>query len=74
MLERRDRESGAVFEASKTTFVHFTRKGTQGRDVSTSLQFKDNSIRPGEAIKLLGVVFDQGLRFKLHVSKAANRA
>lgn len=73
-LESWERESGAVFEALKTAFVHFTRNRGLGRDDDTPLRFKEDLIQPSGAVKLLGAVLDQELRFKLHVSKAAKRA
>ena len=74
VLEKWERESGAVFEASKTAFIHFTRVKTALRDDSQPLQFKGNLIEPTTAVKILGVLFDQDLRFKLHVSKVAGKA
>ena len=74
VLKKWERESGAVFEASKTAFIHFTRVKSETRDDTQSLQFKDTLIEPTTVVKILGVLFDQGLRFKLHVSKVAGKA
>ena len=38
------------------------------------MQFKGSLIEPATDVKILGVLFDQGLRFKLHVSKVAGKA
>ncbi len=60
---KRGEESGAVFEASKTAFIHFTRYGDLLRDSDMPLCFKET--RYSKPInQSLGVILDQGLRFK----------
>jgi ribonuclease HI len=73
ILEKWERESGAVFEASKTAFIHFTRMGG-ARDAIRPLRFREDLIEPKEVVKILGVMFDQGLRFKHHIAKVAGKA
>jgi ribonuclease HI len=73
-LERWESESGAVFEASKTAFIHFTRYSDLLRDSDMPLCFKEDQIQPSQSIKVLGVILDQGLRFKEHLAGKAERA
>jgi ribonuclease HI len=73
-LERWERESGAVFEASKTAFIHFTRYSDLLRDSDMPLCFKEDQIQPSRSIKVLGVILDQGLRFKEHLAGKAEKA
>lgn len=73
-LERWERESGAVFEASKTAFIHFTRYSDLLRDSDMPLCFKGDQIQPSQSIKVLGVILDQGLRFKEHLAEKAEKA
>jgi hypothetical protein len=39
-LEKWEKESGAVFESSKTAFIHFTRSILEWRDSNMPLRFK----------------------------------
>ena len=57
---------GAQFETSKYTLIHFTRNPKH----STSATIKANglTITPSREVKYLGVIFDQKLTFKPHVS------
>ena len=73
-LERWERESSVVFEASKTAFIHFTRNYAVPRDSDRALHFKGNSIVPTESVKMLGVIMDQGLRFREHIVNKAAKA
>ncbi|KAG9801086.1 hypothetical protein KCU95_g30, partial [Aureobasidium melanogenum] len=73
-LERWEKESGAVFEASKTAFIHFTRYNDLLRDSDMPLCFKTDQIQPSQSIKVLGVILDQGLRFKEHLAEKAEKA
>ena len=73
-LERWERESGAIFEASKTAFIHFTRNLKGSRSSELPLHFKDQAIEPVKRVKLLGVVMDSKLNFRAHVAEAAARA
>ena len=73
-LEKWEKESGAVFEASKTAFIHFTRYNDLLRDSDMPLCFKGDQIQPSQLIKVLGVILDQGLRFKEHLAEKAEKA
>lgn len=65
------RSSGATFKADKTAFIHFTRRNNT---VSSSPLFvNEEAIRPQTEVKILGVVFDQKLRFSQHTARAAKR-
>jgi hypothetical protein len=64
--------SGATFQPEKTAFVHFTR--SHNREDDTPLLIKGNHVQPAESIKLLGVVFDRELRFKLHMARTVKRS
>jgi len=66
-----ERTSGATFEADKTTFIHFPR--TAARRSDAALIVKKEEIRPRTEIKILGVILDQALRYKLHVARASKR-
>jgi hypothetical protein len=57
-LERWERESGAVFEASKTAFIHFTRYSDLLRDSDMPLCFKGDQIQLSQSIKVVGVILD----------------
>ena len=74
LLAKWEKESGAVFEASKTAFIHFTRNGSLQRDSNMPLCFKGDWIQPAPSIKVLGVILDQGLRFKEHLARVSAKA
>jgi ribonuclease HI len=73
MLEKWEIESGALFEPSKTQFTHFTRDKNNGRLSETAILFKRSKVAPAASVKILGVVMDQQLRYKLHGARAAKR-
>ena len=73
-LEKWERESGAAFESSKTAFIHFTRGHSMQRDSDMPLQFKLDRIDPSQSVKILGVIMDQGLRYREHVAGKADKA
>lgn len=68
---RWETESGATFETDKTSFIHFTRSAAKGSNLP--LQIKGEQIVPRSEVKILGVIFDQELRFSLHAARAAKR-
>jgi len=72
-LKRWEESSGAVFEASKTAFVHFTRLESGQRSSQAPLTFKNEGIAPTNSVKILGVVMDSTLRLKQHLARAAKR-
>ena len=70
-VEHWERNSGATFEATKTTVIHFTRN--RNMDSEEPLLIKGTSVTPSETVKLLGVVLDQQLRYKHHAGRIAKR-
>jgi ribonuclease HI len=73
-LGRWEKESGAVFESSKTAFIHFTRSTLEWRDSDMPLRFKQDIINPSRSVKILGVIMDQELRYKEHIAGKADKA
>jgi ribonuclease HI len=72
------KESGAIFEADKTGFIHFTAP-RQSRQTSVlteaaPLNFQGQVICPKESLKILGVTLDTKLRMDMHISKVVVRA
>ena len=74
VLETWEKESGAIFESSKTAFIHFTRNKGQERDSDKPLTFKGEEIAPQQEVKLLGLIMDKELRFRTHVAAKAAKA
>lgn len=68
-LETWRKESGAIFEASKTELFHFTRNLNKGSQ--TPLTMDNASIIPKTEVKLLEVILDRKLTFKDHVVEKA---
>ena len=66
-------QSGAAFEAEKTSFIHFTRNQRQRQLPAVPLHVDRATVAPASEVKILGVIFDQDLRFKSHIGKAANK-
>ncbi|KAL2696035.1 hypothetical protein AAEP93_003335 [Penicillium crustosum] len=71
-IEERARRTGFSFAAEKTELIHLTRK--KGDHLRGKVSFDGTDIKPSPTAKLLGVVFDQGLRWKEHVQQAIKRA
>jgi len=65
--------SGATFEPTKTQFIHFTRCPRIKMEVPPALRFMGSTLGPSRSIKLLGVIMDQDLRYKEHLTKATWR-
>lgn len=72
--EKWARESGAVFEADKTAFIHFVRPLQPAPGPSNHLVFGGKTIAPKASVKFLGVTLDSGLSMNEHVSKVVARA
>lgn len=72
--EKWARESGAVFEAEKTAFIHFNRPLQPDRGLSNHLVFSNRTIAPKRSVKILGVTLDSALSMTEHVSKAVAKA
>ena len=70
--ELRESQRGATFQPEKTAFVPSTRGRNHEDDIP--LLIKGNHVQPAESIKLLGVVFDRELRFKLHMARSVKRS
>ncbi|KAJ5340123.1 reverse transcriptase [Penicillium brevicompactum] len=66
------RRTGSRFAAEKTELIHLTRK--KGEHLEGQISFDGADVKPSPTAKLLGVVFDQGLRWKEHVQQAIKRA
>jgi len=73
-LKEWEESSGAVFEASKTVFVHYTRSRRQGAVSDKVLTFKGEDIKLTCAAKILGVIMDSALKFRQHLARASKRA
>ena len=69
--ERWARQSGATFEADKTSFIHFTKRAD--KDDTRALQFGDTTILPRESIKVLGVTLDKKLAMDEHISRVVTK-
>ncbi|KAI1828773.1 hypothetical protein CBS147337_10421 [Penicillium roqueforti] len=70
-IEESARRTGSCFAAEKTEFIHLTRKR---REHLENVTFDGTDVKPSPTVKLLGVVFDQGLRWKEHVQQTIKRA
>jgi hypothetical protein len=66
-------DSGATFEADKTSFIHFTRKPLANPSPPLPLWVGETAVVPQSTVKILGVVMDQELRFRFHVAEAAKK-
>src|SRR5437868_1280778 len=66
-----EQASGATFEAKKTAFIHFSRNATKVSNLP--LHVKDRDILPSEAMKVLGVILDQHLRYREHMTRATEK-
>jgi ribonuclease HI len=66
------KQSGAIFEADKTSLIHFTRRKTQ--EDTIPLLYGGNEILPQASVKVLGVTLDKGLTMQEHVTRMSNKA
>jgi ribonuclease HI len=71
-IEEWARRTGSRFAAEKTELIHLTRR--KGEHIVGKVTFNGTDIKPSPTAKLLGVVFDHGLRWKEHVQQAIKRA
>ncbi|GFG18024.1 probable RNA-directed DNA polymerase from transposon X-element [Aspergillus lentulus] len=67
------RESGALFEPEKTSFIHFTRNPRLRQQPAVPMWVEGTPVLARSAVKLLGIVLDQELRFRLHGAMAAKK-
>lgn len=71
-IEAWARRTGSSFAAEKTELIHLTRK--RGEQLQGQVVINEKTIKPSPTAKLLGVIFDQGLRWRDHVQQAIKRA
>jgi ribonuclease HI len=71
-IEKWTRRTGSSFNAEKTELIHLTRK--RGEHLEGQLTFDGTDVKPSVTAKLLGVIFDQELRWKEHIQQAIKRA
>jgi len=64
-------ESGAIFEAGKTGFIHFTKKRITE---PIALDFNGALVPPQDSVKLLGVVMDSKMSMREHIRKVTTKA
>lgn len=65
------RQSGATFEADKTSLMHFTRRAEA--DDSRAVRFNGIAILPQQSVKVLGVTLDKRLAMDEHLSRVINK-
>jgi hypothetical protein len=68
------RESGAIFEPTKTGLNHFTRRNEKEGHEGTELRFSGQDITASADVKLLGVTLDSKMKFQQHVATVTARA
>lgn len=71
--EKWARESGAVFEADKATFVHFVRPLQRQSPPANHLVFGGKTVAPKDSVKSLCTTLDSRLTMDEHISKVAAR-
>ncbi|KAI3049910.1 hypothetical protein CBS147353_11666 [Aspergillus niger] len=71
-IEEWARRTGSCFAGEKAELIHLTRK--KGEHSGGKITFDGADVTPAPTAKLLGVVFDQGPRWKEHVQQAIKRA
>ena len=71
-IEAWGRKTGSCFAAEKTELIHLTRKKSE--QDKGQIVMNGKPIQPSTTAKLLGVIFDQELRWKEHVQQAIKRA
>lgn len=71
-IEAWAKRTGSCFAVEKTDLIHITRKKEERSKGQILMQ--GTTIQPSATAKLLGVVFDQELRWKQHVQQAIKRA
>ncbi|KAF7136975.1 hypothetical protein CNMCM5793_006679 [Aspergillus hiratsukae] len=71
-IEAWAQRTGSRFAAEKTELIHLTRKRSE--QLQGQVVMNRKTIKPSPKAKLLGVIFDQELRWKEHVQQAIKRA
>ena len=74
ILEKWERTSRAQFEAKKMLFIYLTRYKEVGRDATTLLQFKGKGIPLTQEVKILRVILNKELQFKVYLADKAGKA
>jgi len=65
------RQSGATFEADKTSLIHFTKRAET--DDSVAVQLNKIAILPQQSVKVLGVTLDKKLAMDEHLSSVIKK-
>ncbi|KAJ5556699.1 hypothetical protein N7494_000614 [Penicillium frequentans] len=60
------------FGARRTSLIHFTRNQRQRQLLALPLHLNRATVAPASEVKILGVILDEGSRFKSHIGKVAN--
>ena len=71
-IEAWARRTGSCFAAEKTELIHLTRKRSE--QLQGQVVMSGKTVKPSPTAKLLGVIFDQELRWKEHGQQAIKRA
>ena len=71
-LEKWARRTGSIFAAEKTELIHLARK--RGEHLEGQVTFDGTDVKPSPPAVLLGVMFDQEVRWKEHVQQTIKRA
>ena len=66
-----EKRSGATFESTKTTLVHFTR--ATHRSSNTPIMVKGIGVAPTSKAKILGVIMNSRLQYKKHIARTATK-
>ena len=69
--ERWRSKHGSQFEKAKYILVHFTRN--HNTNTEAAIHIDGTSIAPSKEGKYLGVIFDQDLKFRIHVDQAIKK-
>lgn len=69
--EKWEARSGTTFKAEKTTFINFTRSPQRLSDQAAVIKGKE--VHPKAEAKILGIIFDQDLKFRAHAGRIAKR-
>jgi hypothetical protein len=65
------RQSGATFEADKTSLINFTKRAET--DDSRAVQFNNIAILPQQSVKFLGITLDKKLAIDEHLSSVIKK-
>jgi ribonuclease HI len=71
-IEAWAQRTGSRFTEEKTELIHLTRKRSE--QLQGQVVINGKTVEPSPTAKLLGVIFDQELRWKEHIQQAIKRA